>query len=600
VEPLAIKKGWTNLVELDVANGKLDRPSNKMDSRLQSLGDWYRNLSPEVQQVLLCLVTFRGFVHRGMFGNYAEALQKLEGLQNYPLGQLDAAVQAAIAGGWLASLFAEDPQLLSIQPDFSLFLKTKLDQQAPATREALQEGFKHFYLGLAESYQQLMHSKDAQERQLGIFFCNLEYENLYYALQLGIEQQNSIAIFGCLSQYFVLIEDKQKALALTAEVDQAIERYPESWKQRHSSQYVDALNLLAYRYLQTKEYAQARQVYQKELQVQTTRGNRYGQARAYHELGMVALEMREYEEARVNYEQAMQIWIEFNDRDNQARAYHELGMVALEMRRYQEARGNYQQALQIKVESRDRDSQALTYHQLGRVALELHEYEQARLNYEQALQIWIESRDRYNQARTCHDLGIVAQALREYEQARFYYEQALQIWAEYHDRDRQAYTHQELGMVALELHDHEQARSHYEQALHIWIEFNDRYNQVRMYSQLGRLAEELGDYPQAQHNYEQALQIWIEFDDRYNQAATYDCLGAIAEVMGDLETAKTNYLLALQISIQLNNQQGLEVSLQNLVRFYQTTQDPSVLHAVAQLFKTPIEQVQDFFKVWEF
>nr|WP_103668167.1 tetratricopeptide repeat protein [Pseudanabaena sp. BC1403] len=55
--------------------------------------------------------------------------------------------------------------------------------------------------------------------------------------------------------------------------------------------------------------------------------------------------MREYGEARQNYQQAISIKIEFGDRYSQARTYHQLGTVAQELREYGEARQNYQQAI---------------------------------------------------------------------------------------------------------------------------------------------------------------------------------------------------------------------------------------------------------------
>ncbi|MEQ9671956.1 tetratricopeptide repeat protein [Coleofasciculus sp. G2-EDA-02] len=61
---------------------------------------------------------------------------------------------------------------MRIQPVFPYFLRMKLNQQDGAMREALREGFKRNYLGLAGDYQQLMKSKQAQERQYKIEFSD--------------------------------------------------------------------------------------------------------------------------------------------------------------------------------------------------------------------------------------------------------------------------------------------------------------------------------------------------------------------------------------------------------------------------------------------
>ncbi|WP_051155257.1 MULTISPECIES: tetratricopeptide repeat protein [Nostocales] len=70
-------------------------------------------------------------------------------------------------------------------------------------------------------------------------------------------------------------------------------------------------------------------------------------------MGIVAEEMREYAQARDFYQLALSIFIEFGDRFSQARTYHNLGIVAQEMREYAQARDFYQLALAIKIEFGD-------------------------------------------------------------------------------------------------------------------------------------------------------------------------------------------------------------------------------------------------------
>ena len=200
-----------------------------------------------------------------------------------------------------------------------------------------------------------------------------------------------------------------------------------------------AVDRLALGYLETKDYQNARDAYQKILvlcQQLTDIEERQRQlwlATTYHQLGAVAQELREYGEARQNYQQALAIKIEFGDRSSQAGTYHQLGSVAQHLREYGEARQNYQQALAIKIEFGDRYAQAGTYGQLGAVALELREYEESKLNYKQAIAIFEEFNDRYSQAISYLQLGRVAEELREYEEAKNNLLQALNIWHEFKD-----------------------------------------------------------------------------------------------------------------------------------------------------------------------
>ena len=170
-------------------------------------------------------------------------------------------------------------------------MKTKLGTLDESTREALQEGFKNHYQGLAGSYNRLMNSKDAQERQLGRFFCRLDYENLYNALKICLEKQESIDIFFCLDKYFELINDIQSQLKLSEFVCQAQEAYPSELRTGEIGyEIVMARDRLAFGYLQTQKYQEARESYQKigELLLQLSdveeRQKQPALASTYHQL----------------------------------------------------------------------------------------------------------------------------------------------------------------------------------------------------------------------------------------------------------------------------------------------------------------------------
>ncbi|KAB8334767.1 tetratricopeptide repeat protein, partial [Scytonema tolypothrichoides VB-61278] len=240
-------------------------------------------------------------------------------------------------------------------------------------------------------YNQLMNSKDAQKRQWGIAFCRWEYENLYNALQICLEKQESIHIYFCLKKYFELINDNQSNLKLAEMVCQHLEKYPlEFIKSELGYQIPLAIARLGNCQLQTKQYQQARKSYEKTLEMydalrgEEERQKQLCKASTYHNLGWVAQELREFDEARRNYQQALQINIDFGDRYEFAGTYHQLGMVAQDLREFEEARRNYQQALQIFIEFGDRYLSARTYHNLGSVAQDLREFDEARRNYQQA------------------------------------------------------------------------------------------------------------------------------------------------------------------------------------------------------------------------
>ncbi|MFE4106673.1 hypothetical protein ACFVKH_10325, partial [Almyronema epifaneia S1] len=90
--------------------------------------------------------------------------------------------------------------------------------------------------------------------------------------------------------------------------------------------------------------------------------------------------------------------------------------------------------------------------------------------------------------------------------------------------------------------------------------------------------------------------IYIEFGDRYSQASTYYQLGKVAQETNDVENAKAYFLEDLSITVEFNDEHGLGISLRNLARFHQTTQDPALLTAAAQILSTPPNQLKQLFE----
>ncbi|MEH2179122.1 MAG: tetratricopeptide repeat protein, partial [Nostoc sp.] len=341
------------LAKLAAADINLDTGSeDKTQSILKCVEYSHSNLSPDAQKLLLCLAPFSGFIDRSYIPNYAKELQKLEPFKDYDFDKFDGAIQEAINWGLLSDISSNpsparrgEERLLQIQPVFPFFLKAKLAELDAATREALREGFINHYIGLASLYNRYMESKEPQERQIGIFFCRLEYENLYNALQICLEKQGNLDIFFCLFQLLYLNQDIQNALNLSEFVSRLQEAYPDELKTGDIGYKMTmVLDRLAYCYMATKNYLQAKDTYQKSIAVSqklsgvSERENQLGLASTYHQLGIVAQDLREYHQARDYYQQALEIFIEFGDRNSCARTYHQLGSVAQDLREYHQAR----------------------------------------------------------------------------------------------------------------------------------------------------------------------------------------------------------------------------------------------------------------------
>ncbi|MGK7930055.1 MAG: tetratricopeptide repeat protein [Microcystaceae cyanobacterium] len=599
--PTQILEGLTEANLQDVGEG------DKTQNIVKCVEYSHSNLSADAQRLLLCLAPFSGFLFRDALGEYGKQLQKLDPFKDYPFELFETAIDEAIGWGLLSPIDSPQPPrmgesspLLNIQPVFPYFLKMKVKECDSATQDGLKEGFKNHYLGLGKSYYGLMKSKNPQERQLGIFFCQLEYENLYHGLEICLEKQESIlTLFVCLDNYFDLTSDVQSKLKLSQRVMTGLDNYPSEAKQGQIAlEIIGILDVIGTGFSKTQNYQLAKETHEKakDLLMGITdideAFKQTGLAGMYHRLGMVSQELREWEQAKSYYQTALQIKVEYSDRFSQASTYGQLGILSQELREWEQAKSYYQTALQIYVEYSDRFSQAKTYHNLGVVSQELREWEEAKSYYQTALQIFVEYSDRFSQASIYHQLGMVSQELREWEQAKSYYQTALQIKVEYGDRYSQASTYHQLGRVAEELREWEQAKSYYQTALQIFVEYSDRFSQASTYHQLGSVAEELREWEEAKSYYQTALQIKVEYGDRYSQASTYHNLGNVAKAEGNQGDALNYYLQALQILVAYQDSYMIETfSLPALLGLYQETEDVSILEGVASVLGVSVESL---------
>ena len=405
------------LEALQAAAVQLDTDSPaKTQSILQCVEYVHRRLAPESQRLLLCLAPFSGFLDRRNLPQYVAQLQPLEPWQDVTLEPLQAALQEAVNWGLLAPDDRERPDLLTLQPVFPFFLKTRLAQAPEATRTALETAFCQHYRALAERYKQWLSDQDPQVRQQGRFFCAQEYENLVTALQLCLKRQEHFSVLFCLTDYLQQSQRYPQQLALVGLVCDHLETYPPDFL---TSEWGYQVPLAWHRrgngYQETQQYALAAAYYQKALDayqslVLDEHQKQLWRARAYHQLGMVAQMQRQYDQAKDYYQQALAVQSEFNDRYNQARTYHQLGSVAQRQRQYDQAKDYWQQALALFIEFNDRYSQAGTYFCLGVFANDRQQLAEAQANLQQALERFVEFKDDYWATRTREELEQLSDA----------------------------------------------------------------------------------------------------------------------------------------------------------------------------------------------
>src|SRR5579859_5545853 len=168
------------------------------------------------------------------------------------------------------------------------------------------------------------------------------------------------------------------------------------------------------------EYKQARQLYQKSLQIFERLGDQSGRATTLHALGVIAQDQGDYPQASQLYEESLQIYERLGDQRGRATTLHQLGVIAQQQGDYPQARQLYEENLQIFERLGDQSGRASSLHQLGVIAQQQGDYPQARQLYEESLQIKERLGDQSGRANSLGQLGTLAYEQEDFEGALRY------------------------------------------------------------------------------------------------------------------------------------------------------------------------------------
>lgn len=504
--PLAMEVVLANLAKqtpqeileaLQAGDVKIDPQSDSQEktaSILRCIDYSHSNLSPEAQQLLLCLAPFTSVFWLNELDKYISHLKQQPILANLPFDRWAEVLHEAQNWGLISP--HEVPGYLHMQPTLAYFLCNRLNNSRQVeVRRVIETAFREHYSEIGGALIELLLSKNPQQRETGQILVYLEYENLVTALNLALAAQvSTYSLYGALTNYLDTTQDQQRGLQLGRTVLAYLETYPaERLTGRLGAEFARVIGDTAARELNLRHYKEAETLYQKKLklvlQLENIEEKERGEMKAttYHRLGLMAQGQRQWQQAEQYYQQALQLDIEYHDRYRQADTYHQLGIVAKDQRQWQQAEQYFQQALQIFIEYNDNYEPADIYGELGNMAHSQQKWQQAEQYYQQALQIFIEYNNRHHQGLVYHNLGRVAQEQQQWQQAEQYYQQALQIKIEYNDRYSQASTYLGLGVIAQRQPQWQQAGEYYLQALQILLEYEDNYYADMTLRNLARL-----------------------------------------------------------------------------------------------------------------
>ena len=297
-----------------------------------------------------------------------------------------------------------------------------------------------------------------------------------------------------------------------------------------------------------KEYAKAKEYYEKALAISMEIGDRRGEGICRGNLGNLLYSLGEYVKAKEYYEKALAISMEIGDRVNEATRYGNLGTVFRSLGEYDKGQDHYEKALEISMEIGDRKGEATWYGSLGKVFGSRGEYVKAKDHYEKAIEISMGIGDKEGEAIWYGNLANMFILLGEYAKAIEYTEKGLTISMEIGCQEDQANGYQRLAVVFNYLGEYRKCKLYCDRALAISKEIGDKEGEASGSEKEGNFQRSLGDKDKAQACFEKALAITVEIGERNGEASCYLNLGYLFQSRGDHGVAEEYLKKALSIS----------------------------------------------------
>ena len=305
---------------------------------------------------------------------------------------------------------------------------------------------------------------------------------------------------------------------------------------------------------------------------------RQGEIKVLKELIDAAQITLSFMEARDFYERLIELAPTVENHFNYARMLQSLND-------FEEAISHYEAVLQLHQELSDHNTEAYklsvvtTLNNLGILLCQTNEFKRAQDCYQEVLQIYQDlskqNPEAYkpNIARTLNNLGILLKKLNEYERAEGYYKRALEIRRELAWQNPESHkfavdvagTLNNLGNLLKDTDKCEEARTHYEEALQIYRDLGKlnpdpeayRPNIAQTLNNLGNLLCNINEYGQARPLYEEVLGIYRTLKE-LNPEAYQPKVAMILSNLADLyinlketEAAEKAYQEALDIYREL-------------------------------------------------
>lgn len=461
----------------------------------------HSNLSEGAQKLLLCLAPFQSAVNLHYFDEYFVELKKSEVFEDYPFDKMDDVVREAVQGGLMQEAAPDFPmRIMTLQPAFTYFLKDRLNRLPDKIlARDLDTAFTAYFDAMAEAYLAFLNSQKAEDRQMGFFLTQFEYENFLTALEKLLARKGSIirplSVIDCLLQRKNNHRDRLK---VSETVLSRLETYPpEKLKGTMGMEIISILDMVGNIYCEMCRFQDARRAFLKAVALYNAHeGNSEFTdviGGTYKNLGAALMDLGDFEESKFYFDKALDIFVKTGNKLGQIHVYQNLGVASSTLGNYKESISYLKQALEICRQIEADYLRGETYQSLGVTFIKLGNYEESMSYYKKASEIFLEFEDKHKLGGIYQNLGVIASRLKDYEKSKSYSKKALRIFLELDDKYTQATVYQCLGHIALEEGCFAESKSYFEKSFEVYILSRNKRAVANLLGNVKILADTSGD-----------------------------------------------------------------------------------------------------------
>lgn len=177
--------------------------------------------------------------------------------------------------------------------------------------------------------------------------------------------------------------------------------------------------------LGTEYYSQAKDFYEKALEIDILLENKKYQSSDYNNLGNILESLKEFESAVNMYQKALVIFLELKDRSGECTIYTNLGALYQSINNFKEAIKYQNKCLKLSQEIKDEKSETNACLNLGYCYFAIDDFQTALNFFQATLAISQKIRDRLREVKALKGSADCYLTLNNPEKAKFYYQQTI-------------------------------------------------------------------------------------------------------------------------------------------------------------------------------